>query len=198
VDEGFVIDAIDVLNSGDDIATARAFIPGKDDEHKVLASTKYVNDSFKLKLPSTIDDKYLYSFVDYWLVHEFYKDIDENWVSDKNAKLTWAWAEALDINNEHIGQFLHSGSYSDWSYAQEFILYSDRNFTVKGEKTNEKGTPFKCDCSFSKGWNFLYWYHDRDYHTPHTENYCSLTTNKPSGGYWYWDFSKWHKECKKS
>jgi len=197
VDESFIID-IHISGADDVIATAHACILGENDEHKVLASTKNVNNSFKLKLPRTIDDKYLQSFVDYWLSIDFFEDIDVNWVSDKNAKLTWAWAEALDINNEHIGQFLHSGSYSDWSYAQEFILYSDRNFTVKGEKIDAEGIPFKCDCSFSKGWNFLYWYNDRDYvHQGEHTNYWSFTTNKPSGGGWYW-FVSWHKKWEKT
>jgi hypothetical protein len=159
-----------------------------------LDSTKYENNSFKLKLPNTIDDKYLRSFVDYWLFFDFFEDIEESWVSDKNAKLTWGWIAGLDIDNVAFGSFIYI---TDWPSAQGFFLYADRNFTVKGEKIDEAGIPFYCDCSFNKGWNFMYWYHDIDY-LPHTDKYWSLTTAKPIEGFWRWSFLPWPDDWKKT
>ena len=200
VDECFVIEAIDILDSSNDIYTAYAIVFGKDDE-KILASTKYQNNSFKLQLPSIIDDKYLWLLFDYPLFSDIFGDLDESWISDRNANITFVWPDAWDEDKNDIGFFIYMyhSYYLENSYAQGFFLYADRDFTVKGEKIDEDGVPYECDCSFSKGWNFLCLYRDINYHTPHTVNYYLLTTKKPSEGIgiWNWEYRKW-PEWKKS
>jgi len=196
VEEYFVIEAIDAL-SYDNIATVHAIVYGKEDE-KILASSEYQNNSFKLKLPSTVDDKYLWLFADYMIFSNLFGDFDESWVSDKNAKVTLAWPDAWDEDKNQIGCFIYRyDPYLTASDAQGFFLYADKNFTVKGEKIGTDGIPIQCDCSFSKGWNFLYDYRDRDYHTPYNVNYSLLTTIKPSEGTWYWYFFR-YPEVEKS
>jgi len=179
VEECFFIEAIGAYGK-ENIATVYAIIDGKDDD-KILVSTEFQDDSFKLKLPRTVDDKYLWLFADHWLIDLF----DESWVSDKNAKITIARVNTWDENKNDIGFFYHHGTYIMNSHAQGFFLYADKNFTVKGEKNDEEGIPFKYDCSFSKGWNFLYLYCDHGYY-PSIINYHLLTTQKPSGGFWNW------------
>jgi hypothetical protein len=189
--EGFVIEGTDVSNSSADIATVCAIAFGEPDV--VLASIQYQNNSFNLKLPSTVDDKYLLPAFKLLvnanlLVHNH--DY-ESWISDKDAKLTCVWINAWDENKNTIGSFIYHGDYMDASDAQGFFIYADRNFTIKGKGTDEAGTPFECDCSFEKGWNYVYDYRNRDYHTPNTVNYNLSTTTKPLGGFWGWDFYKW-------
>jgi len=178
VEECFFIEAVDVYGK-ENVATVYAIIDGKDDD-KILVSTEFQDDSFKLKLPKTVDDKYLWLFADYWLIEVF----DESWVSDNNAKITIAWVNAWDENKDDIGFFVYTSDYIS-GHAQGFFLYADRDFTVKGEKNDEEGILFKYDCSFSKGWNFLYLYRDRG-SNPWIINYHLLTTQKPSGGFWRW------------
>ena len=187
VEECFVIEATDVQFSTDDIATAYASVYGKDDE-KVLVSTEYQDNSFKLELPRAVDDKYLHLFLDYRVTFDLFEDFDENWVSDKNAEIAFVSVSAWDEDQNFIGNFYHvSGDYFDHSFAREYFIYADRNFTVKGEKIDKWGTLFKYDCSFSKGWNLLYIYSESEIVT----TYCLLTTEKPLGGSWDWFYQKW-------
>jgi len=192
VDEYFMIEAVDIEYGKDNIAIVYAMVYGKDDE-KIVATCDYQNNSFKLKLPNTVEDKYLRLFNDFMIFSNLVSDFDESWVSDKSAKVTFTWPNAWDVDKKHIGCFIYYyfGNYPSASTAQGFFLYADRTFTVKGEKIDNDGILHQCDCSFSKGWNFVYNYSDRDYHTPMSVNYYLFTTKKPSEGLWEWFFSSY-------
>jgi len=185
VEECFFIEAIDVMYSSADITTVCAMVFGENDE-KPLTSTQYQDNSFKLKLPSIVDDKYL------WPTFKLLVNIDlmvhnhiyESWISDQNAKLIYVRIAARDGNKNFIGDFIYSGKNIN-TYAQEFYFFADRTFTIKGKGIDEVGRPFESDCSFDEGWNCVYlcWVVDED-------GFWStrlLTTTKPSI-VWYWHF----------
>jgi hypothetical protein len=186
VDKSFVIEAFDILYSSTDITTVCAMVVGENEE-KALTSTQYHNNSFKLKLPSIVDDKYLWPtfklLVNVGLMvhnHNY-----ESWISDQNAKLTIVRADACDENKNLIGGFFYSGKYIN-TYAQEFYFYADRNFTIKGQGIDEAENPFECDCSFDEGWNYVYLCWDVEEYD-FTNRF--LTTTKPSK-VWQWYFLK--------
>jgi len=83
--------------------------------------------------------------------------------------MTYTWIESYDKNGEQIGEFFVVNANQDW----ELYVYIDRNVTVKG-----KDSYTTYDCSFTKGWNIIYF----------VDNENLTTTKQPSGTiYWYFN-----------
>ena len=181
----FTIKADNIRNSISSIATAYAYVGGEEDG-KVLASTKYQNDSFSLTLPNSVDNKYLISVAD-WMDDGF----DEGWISNNNAKMAIVYLFAWDNDKEWIGEFWHDAvNDNDTKSVGVYYLYIDREVTLKGEKETENGHIFSIDCSFTKGWNTMY---DVETTMNNGKWHYEKTTQKPTGVAWYWYFSNWSK-----
>ena len=182
---GFVIEAENVIDANDDIATVKA-ISGMEDEMEVIATGKYKNGGFKLTLPSTLNSKYLLSISE---------DIEEGMVvSDPNAKVGAAnWFVAYDKDGNEIGEFdcVYYDEETNTNATSLFHFYADRDLTITGTIIYEHEwfgyTTEIYDCSFKKGWNVFYfieeWDNDNTYYN------LTLTTKEPSGITFNWYYS---------
>jgi hypothetical protein len=175
--------AKDVLDSSEDIATAKALLDYgiyKSDDENVIATADYENDGFKLKLPKTVSDQYLYEVGD-----EF---DGENWitVSDPKAKMNAIWLSAYNNKDKYIGDFYHMG-WNTRYYVDAAYIYSDRKFTITGkfeyDDEHYKYTE-EFDCNLKKGWNVLYFV-DEEFNAK-----SIITTQKPSEVKMEWIFDE--------
>jgi len=183
-DDASIINAT-VVN-GDDyngyIATVKAMTGYEDDDdwyEYELVSGKYANGGFKLTLPATVSDKYLWDITDAFEFDDF-----QGTISDPKAKIVGMWTEAYDKNDEDIGEF-YCEKYYDSDNWMEYV-YVDRNVTIKGYD-DEYGDEY--DCSFTKGWNIMYIIIATNYE-------WTYTTTKPSGinyKWYFYDESDWKK-----
>ena len=172
--DAFVVTAKNVIGGSSDIATVAGLVEGEYDEGEI-ASAPYKNNGFELKLPATVANKYL------WNINED-GEMDDM-ISDKNAKVTDLWIEALDSDKDYIGEFYYEDEGNDY-YAAALYLYADRDFTIKGSIYEEwDGDYYKMEwnCTFKKGWNILYMFEDNGW----DEYY---TTTKPSNVNLKWYF----------
>jgi len=173
--------AKDVLYSIDNIATVKALVEDPETWDEVeIASCKYENDGFKLKLPKTVSDEYLFEI-----------DTDEEveeWVtvSDPKAKLSTVWFFGYNEKGKEIGTFYHMG-YNMRYYASAVYIYSDRKFTIKGTYEDEDEYSEIVDCKFNKGWNVLYIV-EQEY-PPYQ---FTVTTQKPSEVKMEWIFDQYY------
>jgi hypothetical protein len=159
--------AKDIVNSSGDITTVEAVIDNfETDEEIVVATTKYEKNGFKIKLPQTVSDQYLYK--------QELEFEGEDWikVSDPEAKVNVVWFIAKNNKNEYIGMFYYMGISTRY-YAHAMYLYSDRKFTITG-KFDEDGYAEEYDCNIKKGWNVMYLFAE------HFEDRYTVTTKKPT------------------
>jgi len=188
-----VIEAKNVANSNADIATVKAVIYDEANEEGVtLASCKYENKGFKLKLPKTISNNYLRSIAD------AEEDDFPEWisVSDKNAKLGYFELCAFDKTGDEIGHFyMERETTNAYQNGQAVYMYSDRNFTMKGKDETieeDEGVSITCsqeyNCSLKKGYNIIYVTYDMKYNLPNMKVTILCTTQKPSETNWVWGF----------
>jgi hypothetical protein len=167
--------ALHVYNGSSNIVTAKALIDSyTTGDEVVVATCKYENNGFNLTLPKTISDEHLYE------IGEFeYETIT---VSDPKAKVGGIWIEGYNAKDKYIGEFYYYGASSKY-YASSGTLYSDRNFTLKGQ-FNEYGYIFEYNCSFKQGWNILYYVEER------FGNKTTVTTQKPADVNMNWMFEE--------
>jgi hypothetical protein len=158
----FVIDATDVENGNPNIATVKTVAYECD---YVLASGEYQNNGFKLTLPTTVPEKYIYNIV-YTLADDF-----EGTISDRKATIGSSEIIACDSDGNDIGWFEMADKENS---IRTIYMYVDRNVTIKGF---DYDTEF--DCSFKKGWNILYNVYKED-----GERFT--TTQKPSNANLKW------------
>jgi len=161
------------------IATVKAMMEDDYDDY-AIASGKYANGGFKLNLPESVPARYLYSF-DYIFEEDF-----EGTISDRKAKTGDVWIVAYDREDDEIGEFLWTNENEDvWAY----YVYVDRNLTIKGHESwyysyENEYYYTEYDCSFTKGWNILY-YVEKGYYEE------LFTTKKPSGTTLKWYYEDW-------
>ena len=182
-DGSFVVEAKNVIDDDYDIATVAGLVEGEEDEDEI-ASAPYKNNGFKMELPATVANKYL------WMMNEE-GDLDDI-ISDDNAKITTLYLAAMDSDKDYIGEFYYEDEGNDY-YAAALYLYADRDFTIKGtiEEYYAEDDDYynvKFDCTFKKGWNVIYYVEDNEWDE-------SYTTKKPSdiNLKWYlsgWDYDK--------
>ena len=176
----FVVEAKNVIGNDYDIATAAGLVEGEDDEDEI-ASAPYKNNGFKMELPATVANKYL------WMMNDE-GDLD-GIISDNNAKITTLYLVAMDSDKDEIGEFYLEDESDDY-YAGAIYMYADRDFTIKGtiEEYYEEDDDYynvKLDCTFKKGWNVLYYVEDNGWDE-------SYTTKKPSDINLKWYFYSWN------
>ena len=185
------IEANNVINSSNDIATVKLLIVTDDDFYPdgqyyvigyELATAKYENNGFKLKLPEKVPDEYLHN------AYELYVDWSENSfvVSNKQAKMSWGRGYEIGIvayNSEgrQIGYFNLEQVIFEY-------VYVDRDFTVKG-KCQYSAFEEEVNCSFLKGWNIQYYIHTGDL----TYEKVLYTTTKPTGKS-FWRYTSYESE----
>jgi hypothetical protein len=165
-----VINAKNVIGGNSNITTVKAFVNNLSYGYSSLfeiASSKYENNGFTLKLPKTIPSQYLFfvtatGIVDSW-------EIPEKLLSDKDAKWTTVVnIYGFDISENEIGYFElydKSTEYYGW------YVFADRNFTIIGVNNYNQ-----FDCSLKKGWNIVYTSFQEDI----------ITTTKPSNSNFTW------------
>jgi len=196
---GYVVEAKNVLYSNNKIATVEAqsiyFDASEYDYYyETIASCSYEKNGFKIKLPKTLNGKFLEPWDD--------DGMDYITISDKNAKVGIVEFYALDKSGEEIGEFYFEGkSSSIFSEGEAVYVYADRNFTMKGtdegfEEEDEFSYSWyeECNCTFKKGWNIIYTTYDVDIDSQKVT--ILLTTNKPSGMNWVWSFDYWDERGK--
>ena len=162
------ITATDVINSSSQIVTVKVNLVYRKTETDnyfdfyPIAETQYKNNGFTLKLPATIDDKYLAPFYD--------EDVSEITVSDKTVKIVIVshWVlKAYDVDDNEIGCFGYWSkipSFEDENCTETVRYYVDKNVTINGQTkyvyenegcVTENINNFN-NLTLKKGWNICY------------------------------------------
>jgi len=174
-----VISATNIENGNSDIVSVIAIILNEDKnkDWDIIASGRYENNGFYLKLPSFLSTNYLDEF------------FDLETMSDSNAKCAVIDdIIGLDSKGEPIGSFvLGDGSYD----GNAKYIYADRNFTSK-RNDNYQGNTYKetyeSDCNLKKGWNIMYEYAIKSTNETISIYRWITTTQKPSDINFNWRF----------
>jgi hypothetical protein len=155
---------IDVENAGDiDADTVKVGVDGG-----VVASVPYPKGKFTLKLPATVDEKYLYLLV--WDLS------DEVTVSNRSVKIREAHVSASKLG-KHVGYFHYRTGMQegDWRCS---LTYVNGDVTVTGTKDTKKGSVVSYNLHLKKGWNMEY--------VKDMGESVEITTTAPSGLKWYY------------
>jgi len=189
------ITATNVVNGSSAIATVKAETY-YGSEYYTIAEAPFQNNGFTLKLPATVDVKYLSLF-------GTGEDLTGITVSDKTAMvISVEELFAYNTDDEGIGNLFYasadpSGDNNNISMAM--WLYVDRNLTVNGqnnkvdEENNEENITLFNNLTLKKGWNIVY--ANKTYtqnQSTGKETYTITYSNqKPSGVNlkWYFDGS---------
>lgn len=164
------ITATNVINGSTNIKTVKALIyleSGENDyDEDAITQAPYLNNGFILELPTTLEAKYLE--IDAY-------DLEGIAVSDKNFK-SYFFDDLSGYNEDgdEIGYFYLNEENGDNEYYTSWF-YSDRDVTIKGEYGGEK-----YNVTLKKGWNVVY--------DSYTDDSYSLTSQKPSGVNYTWNF----------
>jgi len=170
-EDGFVVEATNVIGGISSITTVKAFTWNGYE----FATAEYKNSGFKIVFPKSLPDYELESFIDVF-------DLPSSLISDRYAKVVPAFLVAYNSHNEEIGEFMHLYEGYDY-YAYVHYVYVDRDFTVKGTD-NSADWEVAWNCTFKKGWNVLYWIEDDGWDE-------LFTTQKPSSINLRWYFEEW-------
>lgn len=162
------ITATNVINGSTNIKTVKAKIyweSGENDyDEDAIAQAPYLNNGFTLELPTTLEAKYLETM-----------DLEGIAVSDKNFKSYFLYdLRGYNEDDDEIGYFYLEEENGDNFYYTSWI-YSDRDVTMEGENDGEK-----YNVTLKKGWNVVY--------DSYTDDGFSLTSQKPSGVNYTWNF----------
>ena len=152
----------------------------------IVASCKYENHGFNMKLPSRLHAKYLEEY------------FNEQMMSDPRAKCAMIeYFIALDIDGEDIGEFEFKGDSID---EESMYIYADRNFTLRGHDSYS-GSSYEdhyiYDCHFKKGWNLVYQYLTRSRRDSIFIYTQTTTTQKPLDINYKWHFYSYDNEKRK-
>jgi len=145
-----------------------------------------------LNLPTTLDDKYLYS-----IAEDFEgEDVESNvTISDKNAKghlLGDGDIIAFDADDDEIDFLYLTYIIEEEDYYKEyytFWYYVDRNVTVKGKVTDSyDGSEYEreYDLNLKKGWNVTYLEESYDHSSDIYKRKEIFASKKPSGINYAW------------
>lgn len=175
------ITATNVINGSTNIKTVKALIyleSGENDyDEDAIAQAPYENNGFTLELPTTLGAKYLETIDAY--------DLEGIAVSDKNFK-SYFFDDLSGYNedDDEIGYFYLTEENGDNDYYTSWF-YSDRDVTIKGEykeidEEYDEEYINNYDLTLKKGWNVVY--------DSYTDDGFSLTSQKPSGVNYTWNF----------
>lgn len=171
------ITATNVFNGSTNIKTVKALIyweSGENDYGKdAITQAPYLNNGFTLELPTTLGAKYLET-IDA-------DDLEGIAVSDKNFKSCFLDdLRGYNEDDDEIGYFYLEEENGDNFYYTSWF-YSDRDVTIKGEyKEIDEEYINNYDLTLKKGWNVVY--------DSYTDDSYSLTSQKPSGVNYTWNF----------
>jgi|LSQX01.2.fsa_nt_gb hypothetical protein len=164
------ITATNVINGSTQIKTVKVLAYWEreyDDGNDAIAQAPFTNNGFTLELPATVGAKYLFL-----ISEEAPRGIN---ISDENAKgLFLEDIRGYDGDDDEIGDFYLEEENGDNEYYTSWF-YSDRDVTIKGEDDGEK-----YNVTLKKGWNVVY--------DSYTDDSYSLTSQKPSGVNYTWNF----------
>ena len=181
IDNYLEIEATGIEIGNCDVATAKARIhtligyPDAEEPYWVeyeLASVKFENGGFKMRLPATIPDEYLWT-----------KSTFEGFtLSDSQAKIGTFSVDAYNSDGKCVGALGVQGEKWNIEY-----VYADRSFTEKGKleyDANNKPYIFgaEFECSYKKGWNIIY--------STAIEMIVTRTTEKPINEDFRWYFAE--------
>ena len=170
-DDGFVIDAKNVIGGNNGIAEVIAVVMDDEGDFWDIADAPYKNNGFKITLPETLPNDVL------WPAYEL--DCIDDLIDNLNAQTTILFLVAFDHTGEGIGVFILGNADIEVQ-----PLYADKNFTIKGYDCDD----WQWDCSVSKSWNMLYY----DYEIG------KITTTKPAGATLDWYYLDWDEVGKKA
>jgi hypothetical protein len=163
-----------------------------DDEYITLASAPYTNGGFTLKLPESLNDKFLYNFADDYLDDD-YEGIT---LSNPNVKGCEVDLTAYESDDD-IGSFYHRTENSEWNGE---LYYVEADLSITGFHTDEYGTS-KYSTKFSnfylkKGWNIMYFKHTekRNSSGEFESEEREFTTQVPEGAKWHFNVGNWYEE----
>ena len=165
------ITATNVINGSTRITTVKALAywesSNYDYGNDAIAQAPYKNNGFTLELPENVSSKYLDL-----LSEDAPSGVS---ISDENAKIFFLDdIRGYDEDENEIGDFYLEEENDDSEYYTSW-MYADRDVTIKGEDDGDK-----YDVNLKKGWNIIY--------ESYTENSGSLTSKKPSGINYSWNF----------
>jgi len=165
----------------------------------VVNEANYTNGGFTIKLPATIDNKYLLPVVD---VDE--EDQSSNWatVSDNTAVGNGINFEGYE-SDSYMGDFYYgtasqnqtSTSISIYS-AEGTYLYVDKDVTITGSATETEVTDgitvnikSTANAALKKGWNIVYYTISisANGNDGTASGTLSITTQDPGGLKWYYE-----------
>lgn len=182
------ITATNVINGTTQIITVKALayweIGDEDSGSDIIAQAPYQNNGFTLELPATLEAKYLET--------DAY-DLEGVSVSDRNFK-SYFFDDVYGYNegDVQIGYFYLEEENDDNEHYTSW-MYVDRDVTIKGE-SNEIDVEYneehidKFDLTLNKGWNLVYDSYTYSYENGRDVFSCTITSNKPSGINYTWNF----------
>jgi len=134
------------------IVTVKAVVRDRSTDKEVeIASGDFKNGGFTIKLPATVDAKYLSA----WEDDEIPSTVT---VSNKNAKTTGVDFRGVDKDGEHVTWF-YQAKFTDTSGTDADYIYSDGDVNITGTYSetdeNEKRTEVY-SITWKKGWNIVY------------------------------------------
>lgn len=124
----------------------------------ILDRVPYVNGSFKLIIPSTLDEKYLSSnVIDYFGNSRFDVDKEESpiTISDKSVKILPGINIQAYKNGESIGDISLS-PFDCKTQCRSTYFYAEKPFSVKGKYEEDIYFLYEYDADFNEGWNLKY------------------------------------------
>jgi len=180
------INATNVVGATSNIATVKAFVGGFE-----VASSKYQNNGFTLKLKKTVPNESLgyVTTIDWknicsWL---WWKGIPYRLISDQSSFCGILEIYAYDNSDRIIGNISlgerRDGSSDYGDYIQVCYVYADKDFSINGVNEN-----CQFNCSFKKGWNIVYLC---EYPTPGGDYQYDwvMTSTKPSNANLKWYYN---------
>ena len=183
------ITATNVINGSTNIKTVKALIyweSGENDYGKdAITQAPYLNNGFTLELPATLGAKYLETLDA--------DDLEGITVSDRNFKSGFLDdLRGYNENDEEIGDFYLEEENED-SEHDAVWLYVDRDVTIKGEtkyidEEYDEEYIEKYDLTLKKGWNIVYGSDTESYENGRDVFLNTITSNKPSGVTYTWNF----------
>lgn len=157
----------------------------------VVASSPYEKGNFTLKLPATVDAKYLIAYDE----EDFSSGLT---VSNYNALLGFADIYAYE-SGEETGEVVHGTA--EW-YSR--LVYADEKVDITGSFSSterEYGDTYtyteKFNLLLKRGWNIMYLKESSKTSSSSSYEYIiEFSTQAPSGAKWYYD--AWYSESASS
>jgi len=144
---------------------------------QVLKTAAFSNEKFRIDLPETVSDNYLYKFDSRFSPGVVVSNPD----ALMSSEIGLVCYDGSGENANRIGWFVFR---NEAETAVLSLTYAKSDFTIKGEHSEQDGdrtNNFKFDLSLKKGWNKIYLVNTL---STRTESYSMV---EPAGLSWYFD-----------